>query len=684
VDADDNQDILLSSSIMQATISLKIANLESSGKIDIPSVDVLSSDIELTYGTDYYVVRDEIKSLINVMDLVGFSNIEQFDGEFDFGVFSDDTNQTILLNSAIMHRTVSKQIIDNNTLSIPNDGFDFTDDTTVYDVRLTVETNEFLIKDEIKNLMNVMNLITGGTGNLDGFTASIDISLFASETNQNILLESAVMHYTVSNQIITNNGLVVPELSLESDNATNLTVRNTAGTDEFIVRQEIKDLINVMNLVTTGNLDGFSGNFNLSIFAGSTMNDPGQTYTNQEMLLMSSIMHATISDQVLTLDASSTLVAPNQDIDTNIIRITVNGTSINTEYLVQSEIANLIDGMVTLGLGNQSISDFDGGLNISNLSTSENQLTVLGSATLHATFSDKLTGLSSDVLIVPNYTADGEGIQANQIRFTVSATEFIKKAEIQAILDRFISLGYGDLDNFPASINSSVFFDNISYFLDSASFHATISSKLISGASGSNLIIPDKTLDNSAFVKIVQTDVTYVKATEIEFLILAFDELSITNFDTGIDASIITSLNETKLNIIMDSGTMHLTIESFIQGNNLISIPALAIDDLFGTIDILIRDEVIDFILATQIIANPGDDITNISFNFTAISSLSINDRNIVLESMIVRNVITPDVESAVAIDPFYSLDASDYMENNTSYFLTKQGIIDYINHLNP
>jgi hypothetical protein len=681
---DDNQDILLSSSIMQATISLKITNLESSGKVDVPSVDILSTDIEKTYGTDYFIVKDEIKSMINVMDLVGFSNLEQFDGAFDFSVFSGDTNQTILLNSAIMHRTVSKQIIENNSLSIPYDGFDFTDDTTVYDVRLTVETNEYLIKDEIKNLLNVMNLITGGTGDLDEFNASIDIGLFASETNQDTLLKSAVMHYTVSDQIISNNGLVVPELSLESDNTTNLAVRNTAGTDEFIVRQEIKDLINVMNLVTTGSLDGFSGSFNLSVFAGSTMNDPGQTHTNQEMLLMSSIMHATISDQVLTLDANATLVAPNQDIDTNSIRITVNGTSINTEYLVQSEVANLIDGMVTLGLGNQSISDFDGGLNISNLSTSENQLTVLESATLHATFSDKLTGLSSDVLIVPNYTADGEGVPANQIRFTVSATEFIKKAEIQAILDRFISLGYGDLDNFPASINSSVFFDNISYFLDSASFHATISSKLISGASGSNLIIPDKTIDNNDFVKIVQTDVTYVKATEIEFLILAFDELSITNFDTGIDASVITSLNETKLNIIMDSGTMHLTIESFIQGNNLISIPDLAIDDLFGTTDILIRDEVIDFILATQIIANPGDDITNISFNFTAISSLSVGDRNIVLESMIVRNVITPDVESAVAIDPFYALDASDYMENNTSYFLTKQGIIDYINHLNP
>ena len=583
-----------------------------------------------------------------------------------------------------MHYTVSNQILNNNSLDIPDQGIDFDDNVTAYDIRQTVSANEYIVRDEVKALINVMNLVTSGSGNLTGFSASIDIGLFADSTNQDTLLSSAVMHYTVSNQIISNNALVVPELSLEADNVTQLDVRKTAGSDEYIVREEIRELINVMNLVTSGSLDGFSANFNLSLFAGETKNDPGQSLSNQSMLLKSSIMHATISDQIFVLDNANTLVAPVEDIDSNTIRITVSGTSINTEYLIQAEVRNLIDGMDTLGLGNQSISAFDGGLSLSNLSTSQNQDTVLSSATLHATFSDKLTALDSNVLVVPNYTAAGEGVPANQIRFSVSSVEFIDKTEVKAIIDRFISLGYGDLDSFPASIDSSVFFNNMTYYLGSASFHATISSKLISGAGGSNLIIPDKTIDNANFVKIVQTDVTYVLASEIENLVLAFDELNITDFSTGVSASVITTLNETKLEIIMDSGTMHLTIESFIQSNNLITIPGLAIDDLFGTTDILIRDEVIAFILATQVIANPGEDITSISFDFNAISSLTPTERNLVLESMIVRNEITPDIETAVSIDPFYTLDASDYMESNTSLFLTKQGILDYIAHLNP
>jgi hypothetical protein len=788
-----NQDTLLSSSIMQATISNKFKDLDNN-QIFIPSVDVLDQTIEYDYIVtgDYFIEKEEVKSLINVLDIVGFSNIESFDGVIDLSVFDDEDNQNALLASAIMHQTVSKKIIDNATLDVPNQGFKH-DDNSVYTVLITKAANDFdfIDTDDIRYLIDVMNLISTG-GDVGSFTASVDTSIFADSLNQDILLKSAVMHYTVSNQIKDNNQLVVPEVSLEADNTTNETVIDLAGSDEFIVRDELKELIDVINLISSGSIDGFSSSFSLSTFAEGTKNDPGQANTNQEMLLMSAIMHATISDQVIGMDdgtSSSVLIAPDYNFSDSQIKISATGSNlaITTTYYTQAEISNLIDGLNSLGLGSQSITSFDGGLSISTLNdpgvqsdlyassilhatisnqiinnnsldvpdyslesnlsnvqivytttdsenyilSSEitalidvmnlvstggdvngfsgnvdlsvfdedtnpgNQDTLLTSAIMHATVSKQILDLPDEVLLVPTYTEEG-AIEANRIYHEVSLmtniTEYIIKSEVKAIITGFNQLGASDLGSYnsSSSINAGDFFSDIATYLESSSFQATISKKILDGNSG-NLIIPNRDETNTydiqidVYSEITSANMTYIESQEIEYLVNGLNELSITDFSSSVSPTSITTLTAGQLDTILLSGTLHLTIEDIIQGNGNISsdIPDKALDDLYNLTDILIKSEVKAFILASKAFAGNGADLSNIDFDFTTIAGKDEATRNTIIASMIVRNIITPEIESADASDPFFTLQASDYEDGLVTTFLTADGIRRYIDHLN-
>jgi hypothetical protein len=58
------------------------------------------------------------------------------------------------------------------------------------------------------------------------------------------------------------------------------------------------------------------------------------------------------------------------------------------------------------------------------------------------------------------------------------------------------------------------------------------------------------------------------------------------------------------------------------------------------------------------------------------------------LDSMILRNALTDDIETAVALknitfDPDYVFANGDYMENNPATFLTKSGALAALNFIN-
>jgi hypothetical protein len=108
-----------------------------------------------------------------------------------------------------------------------------------------------------------------------------------------------------------------------------------------------------------------------------------------------------------------------------------------------------------------------------------------------------------------------------------------------------------------------------------------------------------------------------------------------------------------------------------LKGNAAIagSVPVLAIDSTTYSVNVTTKTEIKNFLLATQQFA--GVNFTNVTFNIASVTGLNQTQRDIVLESMIVRNILTDEIET----NPLYTPDANNYEENNLAYFLTVAGI---------
>jgi hypothetical protein len=482
-------------------------------------------------------------------------------------------------------------------------------------------------------------------------------------------------------------------------------------------------------------------------------------------------MHSTISKQIIDL-STTTLVLPNQTYEGVDIMVTVGGTG----FVTKTEIKALIEALEVLGVND--IGSFDGTFDLNDLATETDQNTLLASAAMHATFAKTLLDLSDDVLIVPEYAQNGTTL----IKKIVSATTFMTREEIKAVINAFRAMGYTDLDSFGGGIDSSKFFDDIDTLLLSSSIQATLSNKLLTGTGGA-LIIPDQDiLANQIRITVVDTidsiNIVYVDKVELKALMEALDLLGLTNFgaisitpailfaadlntlfesasmqatvsdkildvasdQTGaagnlivpdyfrealtaggssieqiekaeliallnalevlgitdftatIDASVVTDLSDAELDMLLVSGSMHVTVSKMIQANGNVSgsIPALALTDAYDIDDILTKTEIKAFIRAANTIG--ASSIQTVSFDFAAIQALTPEQREVVLESMIVRNMITGDVQTGVTAKnaanipgggPFYTIDNTDYEESNPALFLTKQGAIDAIAFIN-
>ncbi|MCK7488382.1 MAG: hypothetical protein MZU97_24950 [Bacillus subtilis] len=171
--------------------------------------------------------------------------------------------------------------------------------------------------------------------------------------------------------------------------------------------------------------------------------------TNQNTLLNSASMHATISSQIIDL-ATTTLVLPVQSYEATAIQATV----AETDYITKAEIKALINALEVLGV--TDITAFDGTFDLSDLATETDQDTLLASASMHATIADTLLDLDDTVLLIPEYAQNGTTL----IKKVIAATTYVTRSEIKALINAFLAMGYTDLDNFGAGIDSSKFFDD--------------------------------------------------------------------------------------------------------------------------------------------------------------------------------------------------------------------------------
>jgi len=763
---DDLISTFLDSQIIHASVSAMLIDLGDGGSslLVLPSLNVYGNSVIATVGSTDYVDQDEITALfkaLHAIDLDDFNNINLDDTSLLLA------NMTIFLESAILHATISDQVlgIDPLTLVIPF----ASGDPLPVTIRITQAETEFIVKDELEAFFDAVEQL--GFDNPTEVDTVFDLTTINEDSEQELVLASSIMHATISNKLINfgDTVLVVPQKT-EDDMTDILYETGPVGNKtEFILKTEIKAFINALPVLGINSIDTFDGTMDLSLlFASQT---PLEYASNQDLLLSSAMMQATISDQILALD-DSVLIVPDTDVLNNQILSTVSGTV----YITSEEIKAIIDSIDVLTGGTSSTVDsMTGTFTLANISDVAEQDLMLLSASMHATISERLFEVDSAVLTIPEQKQDGLTdirVDAGLLGFE---REFVIKAEIKALIDALILMGYSDLDNFTAQFDLTQVIDNAPTILLSASIQAMFSARLLDDT-GSALYIPDLYFGSANEIRIVQTDVTYIEYDELvafihsldllqldsisdtwsftpanifaiddftdlvaseimqatisynilsvskneteapdvtDFVIPLFfhqaitvatvsetqieaDELvkiltslkllEITSFGDDIDADKIDTIfqDETDRNIFVNSGSIHITLDNMIKQNPDVgsSIPALAQEAiLYDIVNVTKKVAIINFVLAVNALSS-GDNFTEASFSFATILTLSPSQQNIILESMIVRNKITPETELFCAVPSApgpYALVATDYEEDNVLYFLRKTTFEDII-----
>ena len=661
--AGGNADIVLASAIIQATVSDQVIKLTTGTMSAEFVVPYLAEDnvtyIRVTVGdplesTDTeYIIASELSAMIDGLDILGITDVETFDGAIALTQFFDEGNRNLLLASSIMQATISKQLIElgDAALRIP------VQDVDEVDIRITVgvglEITEYVSKDEIGAMFEALEVL--GFTDINNFTGTIDLNNVYGETNQNLILGSASMHATISKQMrdLGPTVLYIPDTDIDA-----VDILKTVLTTEFIVKLEIKAMINALEILGITDINGFSGTFDLSVLN----NDPAQT-----TLLSSASIHATITKTMLDLD-DAVLIVPiyTQAGETlgNEIRLTVGGF----EFVVKDEIKALINAFNAMGYSN--LDSFGSSINSDKFFTSRG--TLLASSSIQATLSSKMINDTGGELIVPDINVNN----LEAIRLVHTDVTYIEIDEMNAILDALDELGLTDFTSM--SFNpANVFAVDFDILLTSASIQATISANILPSAldetaahGSASLIIPTLFREDIA---VGAAPKKHIEKVELKALLEALHVLGVSDFDGAMNASTITSMDDADLTTMLLSGSVHTTIDNMMRGNTNINseIPELAETDALYKSDILTTTEIKAFIKATQVVTTGS--FTTVSFDIAAIAGLTVPEREIVADSMIVRNITTPQIELLASnpADP-YTINNTDYELDDTNTFLKK------------
>lgn len=744
---DDVIDTIFNSQVLVATVSNLLLNQ------DFGDTEVVIPDT--VFDENGYLLKTELKAMANAIRLVVSETMTGSEFDFKAVLGLTPTEVDTLFASEILSATIGKYLksFGTDSLTIPSSVIDeiTSDQGTV--------THEVISTLEMKAVFNAISLL--GFQDFEGmaFDASIISNLESTETpgelddsKLNTLFSSEILHATLSKMLLDLTAGVDAVITIPYYNSSDDLVRETVGTIEYISTDELKATLKAVYALGFNNFDSLG-----------TL-DPALLFNNIDTILDSATLHATISEKLIDL-GSGILEIPSVDYNNLATTVTVGSGLTATTYLNKSEITGIIDGLSVLGIND--ISGFSGTISLSNVSDSNDQDTLLSSASLHYTISKTLLDLGNSVLIIPEYNEDGI-LDANRVKKTVLTYTYISKTELKALINAFNTMGFTDLESFGSEISSTLFFNNADTLIQSASIQATLSDKMLNGTGG-NLIVPDSVrvqvgstvyvesseilalmdgldliglndftslsfnpsnlfgvdydslftsasmhstvskpvleaaLDETAApgtttlivptalrenINVDAAPYEQITLSELKTLLGSLDVLGVSSFASGnFDAGTITSLSDADLTTMLLSGSIHVTFDNMLDSNTNIAVPELAeTDALYSINNLTLATEIKNFILAANKIG--GADFTTVNFNYLAIMALSDTDQEVILTSMIVRNMLTPDLETAVTAKnvfgpPVYTLDAEDYENNDISTFFTLEDIIEILKFLN-
>ncbi|QWC00686.1 hypothetical protein KHQ88_03710 [Mycoplasmatota bacterium] len=693
-----NKDALLKSAILHATMSNTVIDENTLGTIIVPykatrdyngtssslvRVDVETTLLDTSTHIDTFINKNEFSELFEALGALSITDFANIQGQLTLSNMI--ANKDSLLESAILHATMSDIIIDESSpdpitsesnLILPNEAIDHYIGTSTNLVKEDIDTllvgsthtDHYVSINELNELFEALDALSI----TDFDTVSSSLTVLNMLANMTTLLESAILHATISEQIfdLDNDGLIeVPNKDIGQSTIV-FDQLETTSYDAYIVRDEIGNLLEGLDLLGASNISGFTGTLDITSLGSET---------DQNTVLDSAILHATFSKQLTTMN-SEVLIVPEYSQEGETIDYLIIEEVDSTNFIIKTEIKSIINAFIILefdDVGSATSFDLD--------KVFANPDVLLESSSIQATISDKLLNDTGDALIIPdfdiNQTPD-KTIRINQTNLT-----YIELVELKAILSGLESLGLNSFSTLEFT-TQKVFASDFNIVLASASLQATISDTVLSGAVDENnistttdLIIPNYFREA---ITVETLNHTQVEKNELHDLLNGLKIIGVSSFTGGVDPTDVTGLSAVDLDILLDSGSLHVTVDNMLQANNSITIPSFVKVDLYGMTDIIEETEIINFIVAVDTLGE--SDLRNASFNFSVIASLTSSQQDTVLSSAIVRATITPQVKDAKTLwnlaNPSNQYTTAWVYESDGTT-LTKASILDFINHQN-
>lgn len=417
---DDEIDTILNSNILLYTISDKLSNISD---IVIPDKVKMSDSF-----AENYIEKAEIKNAIKGITALG---ITDFNTTIDTNVVlqrSDDEINT-MLNSMIIHATISSKILKITEIDIPTNAKK--DDT------LGIEGA--ILKDEISNLFKSIKALN--LTDINEFDANTVLDM--NDESLNTMLNSMIIHYTISNKLVTLEGISIPVGAYD----------NTLG-EKAITSSEI---INAINGVKVFGITDFSS----SLDSNKILN---MTESEIDTILNSMIIHYTISDKV-----SQNIIVPSAYITRS---------ELSDSAVTKAELKTTIISIQTLNL--TKIEPIDPSvLNNDELDTD----TLFASAIVRYELSNNLLELGTEekLLAIPSgvYEVYSESYPTEK---------GITKDELCALVSGAKALGI-DFNDTSTISTTDLTKDKTEKAMDSKILQYTISNKII--AIGDSFVIPE-------------------------------------------------------------------------------------------------------------------------------------------------------------------------------------------------
>lgn len=456
---------ILSSKIIHATLSIEITKQSSAGTIVVPNSVYSVKDMDVSYISEEEIYH--LLSALKTLKVPENQTLEQYISTLDISFISSFTEEEFgkVLDSTILHATVSKKIIDNRKyIVIPASIID------------KDESNEMIIRMELEAVFHAMQILDlKENQTLDNYISNFNPNSICDFNEQQLeeILQSKILHAVVSDKIMAQVGIVVPN-----------SVKYLDTKDKDITYIQIEELQHVLNALLALDLQDSSFDMNQLSPNKIAKLDEAKVTT----ILQSKIVHAAFSKQIINQTSSITIpeeFIQNED---------------NVQYLDRTEIQHLLKAIQALGIDeNTSFDSFASKLSMKSFAhfTDEQLDTIFLSRIAHLTISDTVSGQGANIVIpVDAYEDNGTTITSSELKNIVKGLR-----ELNIENENFNEM----MSSFPLSQFTSLNETSLQQLFNSKILHATISHILLSQE---NIVIPE---DVKNGVYIIQEEMIMMK-----------------------------------------------------------------------------------------------------------------------------------------------------------------------------